>query len=29
MVPIKGRAKVKLVDVHALCHFDVRTVSFS
>ena len=24
MVPIKGRAKVKLFDVHALCRFDVR-----
>ena len=29
MVPIKGRAKVKLFDVHALCHFDVRKASFS
>ena len=25
MVPIKGQAKVKLFDVHALCHFDVHT----
>ena len=29
MVPIKGRAKVKLSDVHALCSFDVRKESFS
>ena len=29
MVPIKGRAKVKLFDVHALCRFDVSKVSFS
>ena len=29
MVPIKGQAKVKLFDVHALCHFDVRKESFS
>ena len=32
MVPIKGRAKVKLFDVHALCRFDdvhVRRESFS
>ena len=29
MVPIKGRAKVKLFDVHALCCFDVRKESFS
>ena len=28
MVPIKGRAKVKLFDVHALCRFDVRKASF-
>ena len=24
MVPIKGRVKVELFDVHALCRFDVR-----
>ena len=29
MVPIKGRPKVKLLYVHALCHFDVRHESFS
>ena len=28
MVPIKGRAKVKLFDVHALFRFDIRKVSF-
>ena len=26
---VKGRAKVKLLDVHALCRFDVRKASFS
>ena len=29
MVPIKGRAKVKLFDVHVLCRFDIRKASFS
>ena len=29
VVPIKGRAKVKLFDVHALCRFDIRKESFS
>ena len=24
MVPIKGREKVKLFDVHVLCRFDIR-----
>ena len=28
-VTFKGRAKVKLFDVHALCRFDVRKESFS
>ena len=26
---LKGRVKVKLFDVHALCRFDVRKASFS
>ena len=29
MIPNKGRAKVKLFDVHALFRFDVRKASFS